>query len=160
MPQGEKWQSFLTVNENKSDLIQCFTQYLKHTSIARFNITIPIIITEGANTFQIDISMCTVIDSCNHKEVDSRIALHAVNSNADCVIVSKDTDVFLLLIYAYHKSNSQRNWYMKYDSDKYVDISTVLRSLDPNFTENLLKFHTLTGCDSTSFFYRVGKIKV
>ena len=27
-------------------------------------------------------------------------------------------------------------------------------------TENLLKFHSLAGCDSTWSFYRVGKIKV
>ena len=45
-------------------------------------------------------------------------------------------------------------------NDKYVDIGNVFVYLGINMTENLLKFHSLPGCDSTSYFYRVGKIKV
>ena len=56
MPQGDKWHSLLTVNENKTGLIHCFVEYLK-----------------------------------------------AAASNTDCTIVSKDTGVFLLLIYAFYK---------------------------------------------------------
>ena len=43
------------------------------------------------------------------KEADSRIALHAANSDVDCMIVSKDTDVFLLLVYAFYKSHFEEN---------------------------------------------------
>ena len=42
---------------------------------------------------------------------------------------------------------------MKYDNDKYVDIGKVFVYLGINMTENLLKFHSLTGCDSTSYIY-------
>ena len=39
---------------------------------------------------------------------------------------------------------------MKYDNDKYVDIGKVFIYLGINMTENVLKFHSLTVCDSTS----------
>ena len=49
---------------------------------------------------------------------------------------------------------------MKYDNEKYVNIKTVCEYLESSFSDNLLKFHSLTGYYSTSYFYRVGKIKV
>ena len=120
----------------------------------------PITINEGENTIRIDQTGWSYLDICNHEEADSRIPLHAAVSNTDCMIVSNDTDVFLFLIYAFYKCKSQKTWYMKYDNDKYVDIGKVFVYLGINMTENLLKFRSLTGCDSTSYFYRVGKIKV
>ena len=49
---------------------------------------------------------------------------------------------------------------MKYDSHKYADIQRAYNYLGSNIAEHLLQFYSLTGCDSTSYFYRVGKIKV
>ena len=39
--------------------------------------------------------------SCNHEEADSRIALHPSKSSENVVIVDKDTDFLMLLIYSY-----------------------------------------------------------
>ena len=82
----------------------------------------PITITEDENTIQIDQTGWSYLDICNHEEADIRIPLHAAASNTACMIDSKDTDVFLLLVYALYKSKSQKTWYMKYANDKYVDI--------------------------------------
>ena len=109
-----------------------------------FNLDIPITITEEENTIRIDHSGWRYLAICD----------------SDCVIVSKDTDVFLLLIYAFYKCNSQKTWYMKYDNEKFVDIGKVFTYLGIHMTDNILKFHSLTGCDTTSYFFRVGKIKV
>ena len=35
---------------------------------------------------------------CNHEEVDSQLVLHATESDTEVVVVSKDTDVFALLV--------------------------------------------------------------
>ena len=160
MPQGDKRHSLLTVNENKTDLIHCFVEYLKIKPLAYFDLNIPITITEGENTIRIEKAGWSYLDICNHEEADSRIPLHAAASNTDCMIVSNDTDVFLLLINAFYKCKSQKTWCMKYVNDKYVNLGNVFVYLGINMTENLLKFHSLTGCDSISYFYRVGKIKV
>ena len=45
---------------------------------------------------------------------------------------------------------------MKFDNDKCVNIKTVCEYLGDNFSENLLKFHSLIGCVSKSYFYCVG----
>ena len=44
-------------------------------------------------------------------------------------------------------------WPYKYDHNKFADVCKTL-------SLNLLKIHALTVCDTTSFFYRVGKIEV
>jgi len=145
---GEFFDSFLkllSLNENKTDLIKCFVEYLKSKPLAYFNLDIPITITEEENTIRIDHSGWSYLAICNHEEADSRMPLHAANCNSDCVIVSKDTDVFLLLIY---------------DNEKFVNIGNVFTYLGIHMTENILKFHSLTGCDTTLYFFRVGKIKV
>ena len=95
--QGDKWHSLLTVNENKTDLIHCFAEYLKVKSLAYFDLNIPITITEGENTIRIDQTGWNYLDICNHEEADSRIPLHVAASNTDCMIVSKDTDVFFVV---------------------------------------------------------------
>ena len=58
------------------------------------------------------------------------------------------------MIWAYSKLNITNNCYLKYDHKKYSLTSAKTLSL------NLPKIHALTGCDTTSYFYRVGKIKV
>ena len=114
MPQGDKWHSLLTVNENKTDLIPCFAEYLKVKSLAYFYLNIPITITEGENTIRIDQTGWSYLDICIMKRLIVEFHFH-------CIIVSKDTEVFLLLC----KCKSQKTWYMKYDNDKYVDIPYI-----------------------------------
>ena len=83
MPPGDKWHSLLAVNENKTDLIHCFAEYLKVKSLAYFYLNIPITITEGENTIRIDQTGWSYLDICNHEETDSRIPLHAAASLYD-----------------------------------------------------------------------------
>ena len=159
MPQGVNWQSLLSNNENKTDLIHCFVEYLKQPAV-RSIFKVPIIITEKDRTWKIDSTGIQELQSCNHEEADTRLALHATHHNHNCVITSKDTDVFLLLVYAYHKSSSNKIWYMKHEPNKFINIGKVCAYLGGTISEHLLKFHAMTGCDTTSYFYRVGKIRV
>ena len=159
MPQGVNWQSLLSNNENKTDLIHCFVEYLKQPAV-RSIFKVPIIITEKDRTWKIDSTGIQELQSCNHEEADTRLALHATHHNHNCVITSKDTGVFLLLVYAYHKSSSNKIWYMKHEPNKFINIGKVCAYLGGTISEHLLKFHAMTGCDTTSYFYRVGKIRV
>ena len=94
------------------------------------------------------------------KKLISRIALRAVSGNLNSVIVSKEADVLLLLTYTYHTPKPSKEWYMKYEVDSYTDIRKVVKVFDKAIPENLMKFHALTGCGTTSYFYRVGKINM
>ena len=86
MPQGIDWQSLLSNNKNKSDLIHRFVEYLKQSSI-RYSLTVPLIITEKCKTWKIEPHGVQLLQKCNHKEADSRLASHATIDNVNCIIV-------------------------------------------------------------------------
>ena len=63
---------------------------------------VPIVINIGEYTWRIEDGVSPLhLFSCNHEEADSRMAPHASKSSRDVVIVAKDTDVLMLLIYSY-----------------------------------------------------------
>ena len=97
--------------------------------------------------------------SCNHEEADNRIVLHALLSNQDAVIVAKDTDVLILLVWAYNNFNVQYKWFLKYEHEAYADISQIWLFLGKEICTSLISFHAITGCDATSYMFRVGKLK-
>ena len=89
--------------------------------------------------------------------------LHALREETPVVVVSKDTDVFVLLVYACAKYKPRFPWFMKIDSDRYVEIQKELNNVGEEFCLFCLKLphiHCLTGCDTTSYPFGVGKVKV
>ena len=98
--------------------------------------------------------------SCNHEEADYRIVLHALLCTQDVVVVAKDTDVLVLLIWAYSHFNVQYKWYFSYEKGTYSDISIICEFLGKEICKSLLSFHAITGCDTTSYMFRVGKKRV
>jgi hypothetical protein len=88
---------------------------------------------------------------CNHEEADYRLVLHALICQQDVVVVAKDTDVLVLLIWAYVHFNVGYKWYMMYEKGIYADISIICNYFGDIICENILSFHAITGCDTTSY---------
>lgn len=63
-----------------------------------------------------------LLEQCNHHEADTRVVRHASLSDRPVVVVATDTDMFVLLVYAFSKVAPAEKWYMKIDKDSYVDI--------------------------------------
>ena len=55
------------------------------------------------------------------------LALRAVPTDRETVIMSKDTDVLVLLVWAFNKLNIKRSWLLKYDYEKFVDIGGIYK---------------------------------
>ena len=72
-------------------------------------------------------------EECNHEEADTRLIYLALQNKADRVIVSKDTDVFVLLVWAYTKHEIKKKWYMMYEQGKYADIGKIVESFGKKF---------------------------
>ena len=53
-------------------------------------------------------------------------SLHDIIEDSDVVVVAKDTDVLVLMVWVYAKCNIKKKWYMKYDDDKYADIGAIV----------------------------------
>ena len=75
--------------------------------------------------------------SCNHEEADTRMVLHASLDDVDCVLCSKDTDVLLLLAFAYNKKSPSKHWFLKYETEKYADIEKVVEYLGKDVAKHL-----------------------
>ena len=93
--------------------------------------------------------------SSTHEEADTRIVLHAINSGFKYIVVScKDTDVLVLLASHFQKIDCIEELWMKAGTQKkpkYIPVHNVVNSVSQNVLETLIPFHTLTGCDTTSF---------
>ena len=50
---------------------------------------------------------------------------HAVLSEQDCVIVASDTDVLIILVWAYNHFGIKKNCFLQYETNCYARISTI-----------------------------------
>jgi hypothetical protein len=108
MLQGNKQQDFLNSGKNKEELLRLILKYLE----TREGISLlqhPHVVTAEDKTYFIRDGQFSMLYKCNHEEADTRLVLHASMENNDVVVVSKDTDVLILLVWAYKSARSKRN---------------------------------------------------
>ena len=158
MPQGKDWNTFLNSGENKTQLINFLANYYKSDSV-RSSFDIPLVFTESDNAWLITSEDVLLLEQCNHHEADTRVIRHASLSDKPVVIVAADTDIFILLVYAFSKVGPAEKWFMKLDRERYVDIGTVCKAYGKEVCDVLPSYHSVTGCDTTSYPYKVGKLK-
>ena len=85
-----------------------------------------------------DFKRIKTVTECNREEVDTSIILLAYLETNGVAVVSKDTDVFILLVrkYAYH--NIKRNWFFKQDAEKYDNLRKICDCLGKNVRGSIL----------------------
>lgn len=103
--------------------------------------------------------------SSNQDEADTRIVLHALHESSyskNILVKSVDTDVLILLIH-YYTSGSVLNKCKVFmqlghsHNQRIVAIRDIVDKIGTTVSQNLLAIHSLTGCDTTSAFYKIGK---
>ena len=158
MPKGKDWDSFLRNSENKTELMRFLVDYYK-TDAVRSKLKVPLTVTEEDNTWLITQLKIEMLDSCNHHEADTRLILHASKSTDPVIVRATDTDVFVLLTYAYSVIKPLQDWMMKIDHERYVSIKALTDRFGDEMCQALPAYHSITGCDTTSFPFGVGKVK-
>ena len=158
MLQGNEWNKFFDNIENKTDLLRLLTEYLKREDVSK-TLRIPIIVNDKDNTRKISGDSQSIIFECNHEEADSRMVLHNCLEDTNVVVVSKDTDVLELMVFAFVYHQPNKEWFMKIEADKYVNIGAIVKHFGDDFCLKLPHIHALTGCDTTSFFHGIGEVK-
>ena len=105
MPQGNTWQELLNASKYKDQFIEMIKQYVLQFSsgILILPRSIPFIMTSRKKENFILSARNQVISPCNHEEADTRLVLHASKENSDVVAVCKDTDILILMNWAYLK---------------------------------------------------------
>lgn len=96
------------------------------------------------------------------EEADTRIAFHAYHAATqgmrNVVVHSPDTDVLVICLAVADKVSSALYFCTGTgDKRRNIDITKLSKVLGKAVTSNLVAMHALSGCDTTSAFYGIGK---
>ena len=125
----------------------------------RSKLKIPLIVTEEENTCLITNVKVEMLDSSNHHEADTRLILQASKSKDPVIVRATDTDILILLTPAYSARKPLKNWLMMIDHERYVSVKALVDRFGDNVCQVLPAYHSITGCDTTSFAFGIGKVK-
>ena len=151
----DEWRLALSNNETKQSLFLLLTNYVCSGKAHLPYITM---INDVDQTWMIDSKDQNIskLFICNHEEADTRMIYHASLQGANSVVISaNDSDVFFLGTYAC-ALDKNRKWYFNYQSCSFADLRRIADLLGDSALQ-LPAFHSLTGCDTTSYFYFRGK---
>lgn len=100
---------------------------------------------------------------CNHEEADTRMMIHVfdacMNGLRRVKIRSNDTDVIILAISVVDLLQLDELWVSHGTSTKlqYLPAHTIANAIGRDKAKVLPLFHSITGCDTVSFFGGRGK---
>ena len=159
MPKGKlKWADFLSNGKNKNDLMQCFGIYLKTDEASKKLNGLEVIFCGREAIWSIRGDVVTEHGPCNHEEADTKIPLFASSSGCHVVCVAQDCDILVLLIFAFANVRPEFRWQMRYEYAKFADVNSIYDNLGDHISKLLIHYHVISGCDTTSYFFRRGKI--
>ena len=81
------------------------------------------------------------------EESDTRWILHACFSDTNIVVVAKDADEMILLVYAYTIAMPTSEWFLKVDLEKCVNIGKLYNYLGDKLSAYLPCIHAISVCD-------------
>ena len=176
-----EWKKFLSLGENKQCLIRFLgdytVRYLSENSCLKEGQKLYL-----AGSFKNPemvkmIVLNGITDwsdlSSTQEEADTRIVLHALNTDkfyrenkvkGRIVVKSPDTDVLVLLIHYFPQMKSTCEvWFQTgmvtsiKDCWRYIPVPELCKSLNSVVCNTLPATHAITGCDTTSSFFGIGK---
>ena len=103
MLQGKAWSAFFHNTENKNNLIELALNFFRSLEgRSPINQTLVFTCKHKVRTCKHKISKEDVdtLNDCNHLEADIKIIYRGCAENTPVIVVTKDTDVFVLLLYA------------------------------------------------------------
>ena len=178
------WEKFMKVSANKQAFVHFLTSHIEnHTEEAlSANCERAIFIAGGYKNGE-DTKVLSAMgvqlvpDLCSsQEEADTRMLLHANSINqsferagvsGSVIIKSCDTDVLVLAIYYFPQfEHISKMWIetgtvtKSTDLHRFIPVHDIVNAISPSFTRILPAVHALTGCDSTSAFFHIGKKSV
>ena len=160
-PASEKeFKLFLTVKENKRQLQKLLAEGLLRS--APQNKTI---IVSGAFEDPMEVRSNKLLPheitalECDHEEADTRLALSVIKSpTSRSVVWCSDTDVLITLLANYPRIKD-KEVYMRRGKEDFLPINDIARGLIAKGVElkSLPIMHAISGCDTVSFMYGIGK---
>ena len=152
----KNWKSFLHVSDNKTELFLFLAKELQGINIEGKEVHT----TYGELTLS---SPPTEMMECSHEEADTRLMLHAYHASQcgyrKILIRTVDTDVVVLAVSRVQDLGVDEIW-IAFGTGKhfrYLPVHSIAEHLGPQRSRALPVFHSITGCDTVSFFSGRGK---
>ena len=135
--------------KNKQHLLNVFVTYLCADDFVQIS-PLPILVNNENIIFKIS-SSATKAFECNHEEGDTRIIIfHALQQKTNVVVCSKDTDVLVLIVFAYALNKINEKQVMKIESRKCINIRKIVEYLGIDVATKLPQIHAVTRRDTIS----------
>lgn len=179
------WQKFMAHPANKMALTDFLCCYMKeHVPATEAMMSNPqrrLLLAGGFSDGEI--TCCITKDgatdvselSSSQEEADSRMLLHAWHANqefgtagimGDITIKSPDTDVLVLAVHYFPQMQSIKTLWLEtgrttssLDQRRFIPVHQICHKLHSSVPAVLPAVHAITGCDSTSSLYGIGKKK-
>ncbi|KAG1675715.1 hypothetical protein GQR58_014542 [Nymphon striatum] len=101
----------------------------------------------------------TELEDSNHCEADTRLILEADKLDAPVIVHATDTDVLVLMVHEFPTQVFNQKWQMKIGHERFVNIESICAKIGTEACAILPAYHSITGCDTTSFPFGIGKLK-
>ena len=98
-----EWKEVLGNNTFKEDLIKLIALHSQTESFRR-KLPSPFIATDNKNTCKLSPTECELLFRCNHVETDDWLMLLVILADEHVVVISKDADVLVLIVWKYYAS--------------------------------------------------------
>ncbi len=160
---------FLKKSANKSSLASVYTKFIEESYETLGDKTLYLSRGSGDVGIKADCNGINQIDSLtsNQEEADTRMILHcikAVNNGAKVLIIrSNDTDVLVLLIHHFPVINAEKIYLIvgvkgrHTDNTRSIAVHDIYRKLTPAQQAVIIPVYCITGYDTVSSFYGIGK---
>ncbi len=163
VPLPTNWKQFIDLPENKTNLSEFLSSQLmiKAQSLNGYEVIVAAGFADIEDTRSSQGRDMRNLMS-NHEEADTRIILHGIDAQQQgfnqLVVVCQDTDVLVLLTHFADKL-CQEIWFKAGTTRQHRNIKIHSIEMPLDVRGNLVAFHAITGCDTVSSFYGIGKKK-
>jgi hypothetical protein len=163
----------LSINKNKQELISFLGEFV--SKFVNADNLLPVgqtLYLAGTKIASDQVTDCVDLFSIQ-EEADARIILHALHADEQfgkssvqgrIIIKSSDSDVLVLCVHYYPRmQNTDQLWLLMgsvtsiKDGRRYIPVHDLCSSLSSITCEILPAVHALTGCDTTSAIFGIGK---
>jgi hypothetical protein len=161
VPLPHIWKNFIQLPSNKADLANFLSKQLSE-KMTNLDEDFELVTSGGfheeshvVSSKNRDLSRL----QSNHEEADTRLILHAQDAMLRGfkrrIIECSDTDVLVLSIHFMDKL-TEEVWFKKgVGSPKFIPVHKII--ILSIIRQNIITFHGMTGCDTTSSFSGIGK---
>ena len=124
----------------------------------RSRFKVKLLSTESTSRWKITPFGINMLFTCNHHQTDTRIVLIASRSIKLVILTATATYVLVLLTHACPQCNNAKQWLMKTNPEIFFDMKTIFNFFGNGICQILPRFHSIIGCDTTSYPFAIGKI--